>query len=43
MTAVYFSQRTLSDLERVFDFLARKAPAIATEAANEIVYCNATH
>ena len=37
MPTVYFSQRALSDLERVFDFLAREAPAIATEAANEIV------
>jgi plasmid stabilization system protein ParE len=37
MPAVYFSQRALSDLERVFDFLAREAPAIATEAADEIV------
>ncbi|MDO8988509.1 MAG: type II toxin-antitoxin system RelE/ParE family toxin [Sideroxyarcus sp.] len=37
MPAVYFSQRALTDLDRVFDFLAREAPAIATEAANEIV------
>jgi len=37
MPAVYFSQRSLADLDRVFDFLAREAPAIATEAANEIV------
>ena len=37
MPSVYFSQRALSDLERVFDFLAREAPAIATETANEIV------
>jgi plasmid stabilization system protein ParE len=37
MPAVYFSQRALTDLERVFDSLAREAPAIATEAANEIV------
>lgn len=37
MPTVYFSQRALTDLERVFDFLAREAPAIATEAANEIV------
>lgn len=37
MPTVYFSQRALSDLERVFDFLALEAPAIATEAANEIV------
>lgn len=40
MPAVYFSQRALSDLERVIDSLAQEAPAIATEAANEIV--NAT-
>jgi plasmid stabilization system protein ParE len=37
MPAVDFSQRALSDLERVFDFLAREAPAIGIEAANEIV------
>jgi plasmid stabilization system protein ParE len=37
MSTVYFSQRALSDLERVFKVLAREAPAIATEAANEIV------
>ncbi len=37
MPAVYFSQRSLTDLERIFDFLAREAPPIATEAANEIV------
>lgn len=37
MPAVYFSQRALADLERLFDFLAQKAPAIATEATNEIV------
>ena len=37
MPAVYFSQRSLADLDRVFDFRAREAPAIATEAANEIV------
>jgi plasmid stabilization system protein ParE len=37
MPAVYFSQRSLTDLERVFDFLAREAPSIATEAANEII------
>ena len=37
MPTVYFSQRALTDLDRVFDFLAREAPAIATEAANEIV------
>ena len=36
MPAVYFSQRALTDLERVFDFLAREAPTIATEVANEI-------
>jgi plasmid stabilization system protein ParE len=36
MPTVYYSQRALSDLERVFDFLAQEAPAIATEAANEI-------
>ena len=36
MPAVYFSQRSLTDLERVIDFLAREAPTIATEAANEI-------
>jgi addiction module RelE/StbE family toxin len=37
MPPVYFSRRALADLERVFDFLTREAPAIATEAANEIV------
>ncbi len=37
MPSVYFSRRALSGLERVFDFLVRKAPAIATDAANEIV------
>jgi plasmid stabilization system protein ParE len=37
MSTVYFSQRSLTDLERVFDFLAREAPAIATEAGNEII------
>lgn len=37
MSTVYFSQRALTDLERVFDFLVREAPVIATEAANEIV------
>lgn len=37
MPTVYFGQRALNDLERVFDFLAREAPAIATEAAIEIV------
>jgi plasmid stabilization system protein ParE len=37
MPSVYFSQRALDDLERVFEFLVREAPAIATEAASEIV------
>jgi len=37
MPTVYFSQRALANLERVFDFLAQEAPAIATESANEIV------
>lgn len=37
MPTVYFSQRALSDLERIFEFLERDAPAIATEAANEII------
>jgi plasmid stabilization system protein ParE len=37
MPAVCFSQRALSDLEHVFDFLALEAPTITTEAANDIV------
>ncbi|MBU1424770.1 MAG: type II toxin-antitoxin system RelE/ParE family toxin [Gammaproteobacteria bacterium] len=31
------ADKTVNRLERVFDFLTREAPAIATEAANEIV------
>lgn len=37
MPTVYFSQRALSDLERMSDFLIQEAPTITTGAANDIV------
>lgn len=37
MPSVHFSQRALDDLERILEFLVQEAPAIATEAASEIV------
>ena len=40
MPSVNFSQRALSDLDRILEFLVREAPSVAIEAADEIV--NAT-
>lgn len=37
MAAVYFSRRALADLDRIFDFLAKETPAVAKEAAHDIV------
>ena len=36
MTQVYFSEHAMSDLERIFEFLAREAPEFAVTVGKEI-------